>query len=323
MAKVQTRIQAFDPVDNVQRLAKAPKMTACGKKIKVQGRFIRIGSLDGDKFKFLDDPAAVVASLPGLRPRVDIFTFMQKLPETSPKFKYPMEMDNLAVLPVSTFPHWWNKQIGFKARNKAKQAEKKGVVVQEAPLNDALVRGIWEIYNETPVRQERRFPHYGKSFEAVRDMSATFLESSVFICAYDGERLLGFIKLVIDESKTQAGMMHIISRLDCRDKAPTNALVARAVRACADRNIPHLVYSKFAYGKKTQSSLSDFKERNGFHRVDIPRYYVPLTGLGRLALSMGLHHKIIDRLPESWAAKLREMRSTWYQRKFQLKPESL
>jgi hypothetical protein len=118
-------------------------------------------------------------------------------------------------------------------------------------------------------------------------------------------------------------MMHIISRLQCRDKAPTNALVAQAVRSCADRRIPHLVYSKFAYGKKAQSSLSDFKERNGFKRVDMPRYYVPLTRWGALAFSMSLHHRLTDRLPESFVARLRELRSSWYQRKFQLRPESL
>ena len=117
--------------------------------------------------------------------------------------------------------------------------------------------------------------------------------------------------------------MHIISMLAHRDKAPTNALVAQAVRSCADRNIPHLVYAKFAYGKKVQSSLSDFKERNGFHRVDLPRYYVPLTVLGRLALKFGLHRHMTDRLPEPIAAKLRDLRSAWYQRKFRLKPEAL
>jgi hypothetical protein len=118
-------------------------------------------------------------------------------------------------------------------------------------------------------------------------------------------------------------MMHIISMLHARDKAPTNALVAHAVRSCAERNIPHLVYSNFAYGKKTQSSLSDFKERNGFQRVDVPRYYVPLTKWGAAAFSMGLHHRLIDRLPESLAEKLRDLRNSWYQRKFQLKPDSL
>ena len=63
-----------------------------------------------------------------------------------------MEWDNLAVLPISTFDHWWSQQIGFKARNKAKQAEKKGAVIREVPFGDSLVRGIWEIYNETPIR---------------------------------------------------------------------------------------------------------------------------------------------------------------------------
>jgi len=294
-----------------------------GRELVIEKGLCRVAHLDADDYKFLDDPEPTIAELCGAKTRIDLFTFLQKLPDTTPKHAYPIEWDNMAVLPISTYENWWTKQIGFKARNKAKQAEKKGVVVREAPFDDALVHGIWEIYNECPVRQERLFPHYGKSLEAVREMSATFLDSSVFIGAYESGKLIGFIKLVIDDSGTQAGMMHIISMLHARDKAPTNALVAHAVRSCADRHIPHLVYSKFAYGKKTESSLSDFKERNGFQRVDIPRYYVPLTSWGKIALSMGLHHKVTDHLPESLVAKLRSLRSAWYQRKFQLKPESL
>jgi len=294
-----------------------------GRELVIEKGLCRVAHLDADDYKFLDDPEPTIAELCGAKTRIDLFTFLQKLPDTTPKHAYPIEWDNMAVLPISTYENWWTKQIGFKARNKAKQAEKKGVVVREAPFDDALVHGIWEIYNECPVRQERLFPHYGKTLEAVREMSATFLDSSVFIGAYDSGKLIGFIKLVIDDSGTQAGMMHIISMLHARDKAPTNALVAHAVRSCADRHIPHLVYSKFAYGKKTESSLSDFKERNGFQRVDIPRYYAPLTSWGKIALSMGLHHKVTDHLPESLVAKLRSLRSAWYQRKFQLKPESL
>lgn len=304
----------------------AQKKTALsfgGRELVIERGLCRVAHLDADDYKFLDDPEATIGELCGAKTRIDLFTFLQKLPDTTPKHAYPIEWDNMAVLPISTFENWWTKQIGFKARNKAKQAEKKGVVVREAPFDDALVQGIWEIYNECPVRQERLFPHYGKSLEAVREMSATFLDSSVFIGAYDSGKLIGFIKLVIDDSGTQAGMMHIISMLQARDKAPTNALVAHAVRSCADRHIPHLVYSRFAYGKKTESSLSDFKERNGFQRVDIPRYYVPLTSWGKIALSMGLHHKVTDHLPEPLVAKLRRLRSAWYQRKFQLKPESL
>jgi hypothetical protein len=293
------------------------------RELRVRGGLCRVAHLDADDYKFLGDPESVLAKLRQSNPGIDLFTFLQRLPETSPKYPYPLEMDNLAVLPVSTFENWWTKQIGFKARNKAKQAEKKGIAVREVPLDETLVRGIWEIYNESPVRQGRRFPHYGKSLEAVHRMSETFLGSSVFIGAFDSTRLVGFIKLTIDDSATQAGMMHIVSLLEYREKAPTNALVMQAVRSCADRGIPHLVYSKFAYGKKLRSSLSDFKERNGFKRVDIPRYYVPLTRRGSLAFAMGLHRPMADLVPESLAAKLRELRTTWYKRKFQLNPEAL
>jgi len=298
-------------------------MNICGREVRIQGRHCRVAHVDADDYKFLTDPQAAIVELRRSKTRIDLFTFMQKLPDTTPKYPYPFEWDNMAVLPVSTFDQWWNKQIGFKARNKAKQAEKKGLVIREAQFDDAFARGIWEIYNECPVRQGRLFPHYGKNFGTVRDMSATYLDSSVFIGAFDGEKLVGFIKLTMDDTGTQAGIMHIVSMLQYREKAPTNALVAQAVRSCADRHISHLVYAKFSYGKKETSSLSDFKERNGFQKIDIPRYYVPLTRWGSAALAMGLHHRLIDRLPESMAAKLRELRSLWYQHKFQLKTESL
>ena len=298
-------------------------MKLCGREVIVRGQLCRVAHVDADDYKFLDDPESAIVQVRKSGMRVDIFTFMQKLPETSPKYNYPMELDNLAVLPVTTFENWWTKQIGFKARNKAKQAEKKGVSIREVPFDDALARGIWEIYNESPVRQGRRFPHYGKSLETVRAMSSTYLDSSVYIAAYDGEQLIGFIKLTMDDTGTQAGIMHIISRLQQRDKAPTNALIAQAVRSCADRGVSYLVYSKFAYGKKLNSSLSEFKERNAFAGVDVPRYYVPLTGWGSIALKLGLHHRLADRLPEALAGKLREMRSNWYQRRFQLKADSL
>lgn len=293
------------------------------RELRVTRKLCRIAHLDADDYKFVKDPEPVLAELRKAKLGIDLFTFLQKLPDTSQKYPYPYEMDNLAVLPVSTFDHWWTKQIGFKARNKAKQAQKKGLVVREVPFDEELVTGIWEIYNECPVRQARLFPHYGKDLGTVRRMSGTYLDSSVFIGAFDGKKLVGFIKLVVDDSNTQAGLMHIISLLEYRDKAPTNALLAEAVRSCASRGIPHLVYSKFAYGKRVRSSLSDFKERNGFQQVDIPRYYVPLTRWGLLSFRMGLHRSLIEVVPEPVGAKLRAARIAWYRHKFQLDPKSL
>ncbi len=297
-------------------------MYVCNKEIKVTGKMLRIARLDADKYQFLSDPEPLIQALRGSGERIDLFTFMQGLPKTKPLFNYPMEWDNLAVLPISTFENWWNRQIGFKARNKAKQAEKKGTLIREVPFDERLVQGIWEIYNEVPVRQGRRFPHYGKDRETVYREEATYLESSTFIGAFHGEELIGFIKLVADETGAQAGLMNIVSKIRHRDKAPTNALVAQAVRSCADRKIQYLVYSNFAYGKKQRDSLSDFKERNGFQRIDLPRYYVPLTHFGSAAFRLGLHQRLVDRFPESLATKLRELRNHWYNSKFQTAPDA-
>jgi len=288
-----------------------------GRDIKIQGRMIRIARLDADRYKFLDNPEVVLGGLRKSETRVDLFTFMQRLPETSPKYAYPMEMDNLAVLEVSTFDHWWKHQIRSYPRNRARQAEKRGVTIREIPFDDVLVRGIWEVYNETPVRQGRPFPHYGKHIDTVYKEEATFLDTSIFIGAFLSGKLIGFIKLVHDETRIQANLMNIVAMIQHRDKAPTNALIAHAVRACAERRIPYLVYQSFSYGRRRGDSLSHFKEVNGFQRVDLPRYYVPLTPIGWVAFRLGLHHRFADHLPESLAAKLRELRNSWHSRKLQ------
>lgn len=292
-------------------------MNVCGQEIKIQGRLIRIAGLSADTYEFLDDVEAALDLLRKSEDRIDLFTFMQRLPDTVPKHSYPMEWDNLAVLPISTFEHWWNKGIGFKARNKAKQAEKHGVEIREVPFSDALVRGIWEIYNESEIRQGKRFPHYGKNLETVHKLSATFLDRSVFFGAYLDNRLIGFVKLHCDESRTQAGLTHILSLIEQRDKAPTNALVARSVRYCAEKGIPYLVYSRFSDGKKERDSLMDFKERNGFKQINLPRYYVPLTLIGRIAFHLGLHKRLSHHIPEPLLARVRAFRRAWYSRRIQ------
>jgi hypothetical protein len=278
---------------------------------------LRVATIEGEKYRFFDDPEPVVKGLRKSGRRIDLFTFMQRVPETTPKYSYPMEWDNFAALRVTTFEEWWNEVLGFKGRNKAKQAEKKGVKVREIPFDDSLIYGIYKIYNETPIRQGKKFPHYGMPVEKTRRYAGTFLDSSVFIGAFFEGEMVGFAKLTWDETRTQAGLMHIVSLIAHREKSPTNALIVQAVKSCAERNIPYLVYSNFAYGNKQGDSLSDFKERNGFERINVPRYYVPLTLEGRVAFRMGLHHKLIDRLPEPFIEKLRSYRAVWYSHKLQ------
>jgi len=298
-------------------------MDDVNQEIRVSGRALRIGRLDAELYHFLSNPEPVIERLRSSDERIDIFTFMQGLPDTEPKFSYPMEWDNLAVARISTFENWWTKQIGGKTRNMVKQADKKGVEIREISFDEKLAHGIWEIYNESPMRQGRRFPHYGKDLETVYRDEATYLESSTFIGAFHGEELIGFIKLVADVAGQQAGLMNILSKIGHRDKAPTNALIAQAVKSCADRGIGHLVYANYSYGNKQQDSLREFKERNGFERVDVPRYFVPLTPFGWIALRLGFHHRLVDRIPTSLAERLRELRKVAHSRKIQLPREVL
>jgi hypothetical protein len=290
-------------------------MKICGKDIKVQGRLIRIASPELDKYEGLTGPEDILDGLRKCGARADLFTFMEIVPEASPKYAYHMEWDNLAVVPISTFDHWWNKQIRSEARNRARQAEKKGVTLREVPFDNVLVRGVWEVYNETPVRQGKPNVHYGKDIETVHREAATFLDRSIFIGAFLGEQLIGFVKLVTDENRTRANLMNIVAMVKHRDKAPTNALITHSVRSCAERNIRHLAYQNFTYGKKKEDSLTNFKEVNGFKRIDLRRYYVPLTPIGRVALGLGLHQRLVDRVPQPLADKFRELRSAWYNRK--------
>jgi hypothetical protein len=291
-------------------------MEICGKEIRINGRLIRIALLDGEGYQFLEDPEAALGPLRKSGTRIDLFTFIQRLSDTSPNYDYPMEWDNMAALRVSTFDDWIKNRIDFKVRNKVRKAEKNGVVVREVPFDDALVRGIHAIYNECPIRQGKRFWHYGKDREAVRRMNGTFMDRSTFIGAFFQDSLIGFVKLVSDEYQGQAGLMQIISMVQHREKAPTNALIAQAVRSCAERGISYLWYANFSYGKKQHDSLADFKRYNGFLKVDVPRYYVPLTVAGRIALRLGLQRGITDRIPEPVASTYRRIRRFWYTKRY-------
>jgi hypothetical protein len=287
-----------------------------GKEIRINGRLVRTAFLDVEGYEFMEDPEEAVGILRKSRTRIDLFTFIQKLSETTQRYSYWMELDNMAALRISTYDEWMTHQIDFKTRNKIRKASKNGVSVREVPFDDALLCGIHAIYNESPTRQGKAFWHYGKDLEAVRRMMEAFLDRTIFLGAFYQGSLIGFVQLVTNEDRSQAGLMQILSMVQHRDKAPTNALIAQAVRSCADRGISYLWYANMSYGKKQPDGLADFKRHNGFQEIELPRYYVPLTFAGRMALRLGLHHGTANWIPEPVAATYRRIRRQWYARRF-------
>lgn len=277
------------------------------KDINISGRMIKLAKLKAEGYEFIDNPEDFIGKMKSGTLKADIFTFSQKIPETTPNYDYYIEWDNVAAIPIRTYDHWWTKQINDKTRNMVRKAKKKGVVVEIADFNDEFIHGIAGIYNETPIRQGKRFRHYGKSEEMIKEENSTYLDRSCFLGAYYNDELIGFIKLVFD--KDFASMMQILSKVGHRDKAPTNALLAKAVEVCERDRIPYLVYAKFFYGGKGKDSLSEFKHHNGFMKIDLPRYYVPITFKGKIALKCNLHRDIKDNLPEKVVFFLTDMRN--------------
>ena len=113
-----------------------------------------------------------------------------------------------------------------------------------------------------------------------------------------------------------AAIMQIISKLDFRDRRPNNALMSHAVKLCEERGIKHLLYERLIYGNKGEDSLTRFKRENGFIQMDLPRYYIPLTLKGKIALVLGLHREMKEMVPQRLRRQLVGLRDKWYANRF-------
>ena len=265
---------------------------------------LRTVRLEEEWYEDVRDPGSVIAALAGARIGSDIFTFWQRIHDTVPQFNYCTEWEELAVLRVESFEHWWAHQIKSNTRNMVRKSRKLGVEVRCATFDDDFVNGITSIFNETPVRQGRRFWHYGKSADTVKRQFSRFLFREELIAAYYRDEMIGFMMLADAGGFALTGQF--LSKIAHRDKAPNNALMAKAVEVCQDRRWSHLVYVNWGSG-----SFADFKRHCGFENVKVPRYYVPLSAKGKLAVRLGLHRGWRERLPPYLRESAKDLRSRW------------
>ena len=260
----------------------------------------------------LENPDAFIVMMEDRGVKADVFTFSQQLPHTTPRYGTDhLEWDNIAAAQSSDFKAWW-ESLPQESRKNVRRSQKRGVSVRPVDFDEALARSIKAIYDETPYRQGRRFPHFGKDLDSVRRENSSYIERSQFIGAFVEEELIGFIKMVFAGASSR--IMQILTKNSCFDKNPTNALIATAMEICSQRQITHFIYGQYVYGNKRNSSITEFKRRNGFQQIFLPRYYIPMNARGRAALSLGLHQGISAMLPEPALAFLLDTRSFVYER---------
>ena len=273
-----------------------------GLSVSVQGRLNKLARLRDEFYEVVADPAVFIGKLREARTGADLFTFMQDSGEREPRYDYHREAEQISMVPVSNYDHWWKKQLNDKTRNMIRKSQKAGLEIRISAYDDAFVRGIKGVYDESALRQGKPFAHYQKALETVRDENGTYRDVSDYIGAYFNGEMVGFAKLV--HHGKVSSLMQIIAKVAHRDKAPTNALIAKAVELCAARGVPYL-----HYGLWSKRGLGEFKKKCGFEAFVVHRYFVPLSLKGRTLLALRLHRRLPDYVPEQWHDTLVDLRT--------------
>ena len=225
---------------------------------------------------------------------VDIFSFVERswiLKTPNPPSNWLKTEDNVALLQVIDYKDWW-ETVGKKTRNMVRRAEKAGIETKVTEPDENFVEGVWNIYNETPIRQERPFPYYGITKQSTEDI-LKLTPGATFIGAFFQGEVVGFLQLIQGDNIKIVGQ--ILSMQKFWDKAINNSLLAKAIEVTAETKGRWLMYGRMG----NHPSLDRFKESNGFVKFPITRYYVPVTGKGRVAIRLGLHREFKDALPQS------------------------
>lgn len=281
--------------------------------IALKGKWLRVALVVDEELqeRHVQNPESFLQELKrgafGRSP--DLFAFSQTLSDCVPKYSYPLEMESVAAVRIATYQGWW-ETLPQESRKNVRRAEKRGVVTTVRTLDDSLIEGIVALNNDSPLRQGKPFVHYGKSFEQVRRDQSNYLDRSEYVCAHVGDELIGYLKVVYHGEV--ASIVQILPKASHSDKRPANALIAKAIETCALHGKSYLTYGMFNYGNKMDSPLREFKVRNGFEEILVPKYYAPLTMWGKFCLQTGLHRGLLGILPERVIAAGVRARTQWY-----------
>ena len=285
-----------------------------GKELVATGKWFRTARVRGEEFmeSELENPELYLKELQGGGKRelnADIFTFAQKLPATHPRYSYPMEWESVAAIRLLSFKEWWEK-LPQETRKNVRRSAKRGVEVKVKEFDDELVRGIREVNDDTPLRQGLKNAYYGKSSEETRKLYGEFVGRCDFICAYCGDELIGFLHLIYRGEV--ASILNLTTKPSHYDKRPANVLIAKAAEICESKGISYIIYGLFNYGNKGDSPLREFKIRNGFQEILVPRFFVPLTPRGKLCMKAKLHRGVVGILPHPIITIGVGVRALWY-----------
>ena len=117
-----------------------PALEVNGDKLTTRGKWLKIAQIRGEEMREreLENPELYLAVLKNDKDQIlkaDIFSFTQKLPETLPKYAYPLEMESVAAIPLISFKQWW-EGLPQETRKNVRRSQKRGVVIKIEEFDD-------------------------------------------------------------------------------------------------------------------------------------------------------------------------------------------
>ncbi len=199
---------------------------------------------------------------------VDLFSFIERSflrRHKQHRFGFYTSSETIGLLQIEGFDTWV-KSLRPRERTTIRKADRIGLKTRVVDVDEDFIQSACRIYNETPIRQGRKYSGFGISVDDVRNKFSN-LQSSEVIGAYIDNKLIGLAWIEFGDQV--AAMMSFISLTSRRNKNPNNALMARTVKLCHEKGFRYLTYGNMGYNP----GLDFFKKNNGFQRVCNPKVF--------------------------------------------------
>jgi len=121
---------------------RVPAAQIDGRTVLATGKWLRDSNRSGrgtDRKRICRRSEVVPLAIEGIRTERRYFTFSQKVWDNTPKYSYPLEWDNWAVIPITTYADW-EKRAESSVRRAVRRAAKLGVVVKVAEFDDTFCK---------------------------------------------------------------------------------------------------------------------------------------------------------------------------------------
>src|SRR5262245_55531243 len=115
------------------KLVRTRAIFLCGVNVLLRRRFIKTAQIFDEYWLERDTlpaPETVIGELRKMASKPDIFVFAQRVPDTATRHRYHHIFDNYAVLPLSTYEHWFQHQIPAATKRNIRASQKRGILTR-------------------------------------------------------------------------------------------------------------------------------------------------------------------------------------------------